>query len=226
MKRLLFAVLIVLSFAGIAQGGNLATWDGITLPAGGGGSMVYPPAGTAISSGSAWATSVINNTGAGSDVALAIGQKAYITVSGATSIPLHIATSGATGEQYEITLSGTSAIVAQGNSSYLNANNTTQASAWTAAAVYGANSGTGGAAGTNNTSLISYASSPVHATIKAWTSTTAKMVASQEFERWSGINMSAVYGNQWNDTTTVWSSLGTIVLPTAWTGTVTIERKF
>ena len=163
----------------------------------GGGSMVYPAAGAAISSGSAWTSNVINNTSAVSDITLAVGQKAYITVSGATSIPLHIATAGATGELYEITLAGTAAIVAQGNSSYLNANNTTQASAWTAALEWGANSGTGGGAGTNNTALISYASSPVHAIIQAWTSTAAKMVAAQEFERWSGINMSAVYGNQW-----------------------------
>ena len=223
MKRAFFAAILFLVLAGIAHAGNLATWDGVTLPSGGGG-MVYPSAGGAISTGSAWDSAVINNTSAGSDVTLAIGQKAYVTASAATSISLHIAT--ASGQMYEITLAGTSAIVAQGNSAYFYANNTTQASAWTGAVVWGANTGTGGGAGTNNCANISYASSPVHAVIHAWTLTTAKMVASQEFERWSGINMSAVYGNQWNDTTTVWSSLGTIVLPTAWTGTVTIERKF
>ena len=40
MKRAFFAAIIFLVLAGIAHAGNLATWDGVTLPSGGGGTFL------------------------------------------------------------------------------------------------------------------------------------------------------------------------------------------
>ncbi len=229
MKRTFFAAIIFLVLAGATQGGTLATWDGVTLPSGGGGSMVYPTAGTAISSGSAWATSVINNTGAVSDIALAIGQKAYITASGATSIPLHIATAGAVAEQYEITLSGTDTVTtSQPNVSTLQPNNTTYSNAFNLRQLTTYNSSVAGYNATESSARITAdGASPEQAIIRAWTTTTAKRIlTTTTCYATNTANETSVLAVQWQDTTTVWSSLGTISLPVAWTGAVTIERKF
>ena len=164
---------------------------------------------------------LINNTGAGSDITLNIGQTAYVNFTSATSIPLHIAT--ASGQLYRLTWSLNSAVGAT-NAMNLNPNNTTYTSAFLGNYVtgFGASSSAGGNSTASAINLST--STAISGLLYVCTQTAGK----------NGINMTAsnngtngymgVESQLWNDTSTVWSSLGTITIGTAVSGTFFIER--
>jgi hypothetical protein len=168
----------------------------------------------------------VDLTNASSDYNLQVGQLAYISFSNATSVPLHIATSS--GTSYELYLAssnnmGTSGATAGGI--LLNPNNTTYSSAFLTRGVYVSSSGS--ASGT----AVSYSSFYIgfglsHLYAKITNITTAKTVVTN-FVNWGDSNDIAtidIFANSWNDTTTAWTSLGTITFPQSTSGYVLVRR--
>ncbi len=176
--------------------------------------------------------SPINNSSASSDVSLSIGQKAYVAANGATSIPLHIAT--ASGQQYEITLMGQTGYNSSGATYGQLYPNNSSSPWWQVNTVYGNGSAAGSVNLYNQGALLEMDKmSPVFAKITVSTLTAYKQIFSM-FGNFGNVFLTGLVNNLWvtgngattPDTTTAWTSLGTISLPYAWTGTMTIERKF
>lgn len=166
---------------------------------------------------------VINNTGAVSDLTLQVGQSAYIDISAATSIALHIATG--TKQKYRVQLF-CSAPSGSNSSTILQINNTSYAG--TVGYVYSGQSNGAGIAGIvalNGMPVSLWP--PISSEFTVYTDTANKMGV-VEIER--GINASSQHGLSMgsatsNDTTTAWTSLGTIVSATALTGRVLVTRE-
>lgn len=162
----------------------------------------------------------------GADLVLGIGQSAKITATAATSIPLHVACGD--GQIYEIEMVGRFTPAAVGASTLLLINNATMSGnfGFFYHQVYGAST----IAGANTTLaatgfVISSGCSPYYAKATVFTPTNLKsfFAESRGYETTTG-------NRQWRvmmdapDTTTVWSSIGTITMPNAWTGTITVRR--
>lgn len=158
------------------------------------------------------------------DYALSVGETAIISCSGATSVPLHVAVAG---YKYELSIFCTSLVdSSNGDWVQLNPNNTTYSGQFFWNRLYQYNGGySGGDTGTNDYFIVGAGllrNSETH----LYTATGGKS--------WQCVMGKAFTGNTntrvmimdgvWDDTTTVWSSLGTIVFPVAWTGMVVIKR--
>jgi hypothetical protein len=168
---------------------------------------------------------VINNTGASSDVSLAIGQLAYVDVSAATTAALKIATGD--NQEYEITLAMQGNNGTTGNT-LLNPNNTTLTNMF----IYGVATVGSSASGYLNALLLSYGCDLRRCVARVSTKTISKGVVSQA----GGNAAGSVYGTNsfcsWvavastitGDTTTAWTSLGTVTFPVAATGRIYIRR--
>ncbi len=165
----------------------------------------------------------------GADLQLDIGQSSKITASAATSIPLHIACGD--GQIYEMEMVGTYTPVAAATHPYLQINNAVPAtnsftSEYTQG--YGAATVTGGqlTATADGGLLIGFGASIQQGKYTFFTSTANKksIVCARTQETTNGIRHVNLTGTH-NDTTTVWLSFGTIILPNAWTGTITVTRK-
>lgn len=165
----------------------------------------------------------IDNTGAVSDLSLGVGQTAYVVFGPATSIPLHIACGD--NQIYEIKF----ACGAAGNSTnnlILNPNNTTYTNAFTRD--YGSLVSNGTlASGVTTESFYSLTTDGVPYEIQAtvWTKTNLKRVISSGRDTNTTNGSVFMHGSEWNDTTTVHSSVGTLTCATLLTGRVDITRK-
>jgi hypothetical protein len=172
----------------------------------------------------------INNTGASSDITLAVGQLAYVDVSAATTAALKIATGN--NQEYEIRLSMQGNTGSAGNC-FLNPNNNTFANFFRADGPV-ASGGSGGVIGGNfNSFILAYQQDTKRAVATASTATLSKTV---EHRAWgytgstsfysSGATgwMAAANGFTAGDTTTAWTSLGTVTFPVAATGRISIRR--
>jgi hypothetical protein len=176
--------------------------------------------------------SVINNSAAVSDVALRIGQTAYVDFSSSTSVPLHIATGD--NQMYEMT------ILSDGNqsttgSTLLLPNNTTYTNFFLALVVSCNGTATGSSAYYNGMYLLG---SVALRHSKSWisTKTTAKSINSTIYANGAGsssglFNVSSSCGwqatasnNGNSDTTTLWTSLGTLSFSAAATGRAYVKR--
>ena len=164
-------------------------------------------------------SNAVNLTSATSDYSLSVGQVAYISFSNATSVPLHIAITN--GTYYEMNVvcsstSGSSTIV------YLNPNNTSYSNAFSYWEFWIANSGSGNGLETLSAFRIGWGV-PV-STVFISNYTTFKTVRGLNGEYYWGGNAVAICASIWNDTTTSWTSLGTITFPQATTGYVLVRR--
>lgn len=168
------------------------------------------------------------------DYPLRRGETAVVNYSGATSVPLHIKTVEGV---YEIKIlgSGTGSTYST-DRIYLNPNN----ASLTAGLVdyyrlcnLGYTTGAASNAADNNydgdtiTGVFLGLSILLNAEISVYTTTLNKNVSSNIHIRTSATQ----YGNyiarhQWQDTTTVWTSLGTITFPIAQSGTIIIRRLY
>jgi hypothetical protein len=169
---------------------------------------------------------VLNLTGySGADVVLGVGQSATYTLTAATSLLFRIATGD--NQEYEISLMPTvsSPVTSAGPSTFQPNNANTGAGAVTATSSYQGN-GTpaGGVLATNVyqidtglqlTRLIGWVS----------TKTICKTAIFNFFSKSSTSNASGMTHCQWNDTTTVHSSLGTMNFVNAITGLMRVTRK-
>ena len=186
--------------------------------------------GNAATATTATGVSLVNNTGASSDLSLVVGQSAYIDYSAVTSVALHIATGD--NQSYEVTVNATGNTGSAGNV-FLNPNNTTYANffignIWTEGV-----SAASALAAYFSAMLIGYSCDPRYIKFTASTKTASKSVEYSTF----GYTGTSTYINRgfcgWQatastqtaaDTTTAWSSLGTLAFPVASTGRILIKR--
>lgn len=163
----------------------------------------------------------INNTGAVADISLGVGQSAYINMTGGSSTPLHIATGD--GQMYELSLFSTA--VANATAVNLQPNNTAYGAVYTYRELYGASAtASAGASSGYSYFTLEIAGGAFGTFTRISTSTLFKGGISISSGTSSTVSYVGVVGIQWNDTTTVWSSLGTIQFGHAWTGKVLIKR--
>jgi hypothetical protein len=205
-----------------------------TVPTAAVGTSTIQAASTAfaMSAAAAAVSALTNNTSASSDISLNVGQAAYIDISGATSVPLHIATGD--NQAYEIDLlvtpssgSATPTLLLPNNSSYTNY--------FVYGGAYGSaqNSSSGGqSAYTNGFALVPQAAAASKSFVS--TKTAAKGVntlgssqnGSSYIISWNSFSawLAAASTQSTFDTTTAWTSLGTITFPSATSGRIIIRR--
>jgi len=164
---------------------------------------------------------VHDNTGASSDYALAVGETAKITFTSTTSVPLHISTSQG---EYEITILGASNIGTSDSFTSLQANNANQSSGSFVSDSYGeqSNQAFWGASGTDVVAYIGVGGI-IRATVRVSTFTTCKAMCSTVHGKRTNRQVSTT-NTYWNDTTTSWTSLGTIKFSISQSGTIIIRR--
>jgi hypothetical protein len=176
---------------------------------------------------------LINNTGAASDLSLQVGQAAYIDVSAASSVPLHIATGD--NQSYEIDLLVTPDSVVT-TPTLLLPNNATYTNFFGFTSVYGSQQGAGTAgataAGTNGFALVPQGATNTKCFVSTKTyakgvhSLGASHTTSNYLVTWSTFSMWMATASSFvaHDTTTPWTSLGTLTFPTTVTGRIIIRR--
>ena len=177
-------------------------------------SSVFPP----INHNNSYSNAV-NLSSATSDYSLSVGQVAYISFTNAMSVPLNIATTNETYYEMNLISSNTSGSNSQ---VYLNPNNTTYSNAFAYLEYYVLTS----SVGTYNPTLSSFGISwgaPV-LTVFISNYTTLKTIRFIEIGIGGGLSGDVFGACIWNDTTTSWTSLGTITFPQATTGYVLVRR--
>jgi hypothetical protein len=167
----------------------------------------------------------VDLTNTSSDYQLAVGEEAILNFKDATSVPLHIATQD--GTMYELHLipsniSGTSDGVKA--EVYLNPNNTTYSDAFYYAELY-RNSND------NDSHYYKYSAFRI-----GWAYTSLYCIITNRtvykgikgFEDIYGLEYSypdlGIFATDWRDTTTSWTSLGTITFPQDTSGQILVRR--
>jgi hypothetical protein len=166
----------------------------------------------------------INLTSATADYMLQPGQVAYISFTNATSVPLYIATTNGTYYEMVLTLSNSSNTGAVGAPIYLIQNNTTYSNGFLFVECYNI---LGGSApnlysATYSAFRVSWAVTSAKIYITNFT-TNKNIITFYNETGFSGLDIS-IASCLWNDTTTSWTSLGTITLPQATSGYVLVRR--
>ena len=178
------------------------------------------------------AAALVNNTGAGADVSLTVGQTAYVDFSAATSVLLHIATGD--NQLYELVIEAAGNAGAT-NITTLNPNNTTYTNFFADFGYYSNSTGPGQIAQYSNGFMIGFNGDPRFIGVKVSTKTTSKTVTGQSLNFNSlPTVISCYHSSVWQssasssgaagDTTTAWTSLGTLSFPVAATGRAYIKR--
>lgn len=178
------------------------------------------------------AAGIVDLTSATEDYALAVGETAYIDYNSATSVPLHIATVEGiyelqiTGDQ-SVTIGTIAAVTLSPNNTTVTAGDIDYMEQYQPIASN--SNGTAGITsqqiGTTATTFVISNSLSVSVKLNISTKTTSKFISSSSFRRDSATQFYySVYQNNWLDTTTAWSSLGTITFPFAQSGKIVIKR--
>jgi len=159
------------------------------------------------------------------DRVLGVGQITQDSFTSATSMPLHIACGD--GQAYEIDMAGNFTPAAgAGINCTLNPNNTTYASAFTTGFIYATlGSAPASVISTTSAMVLDGSNGSVYSLLATvFTSTATKQASIRSRSAITGSNYILDTETHWDDTTTVWSSLGTIIMPNAWTGSVVVKR--
>jgi len=173
----------------------------------------------------------INNTGASSDIVLPVGQAAYIDISAATTVPLHIACNDKQSYEMEFRFLGNTG---SSSGTVLLPNNTSHTNFFAWEQQYNISSTPYANSGYANGFVLSGADSRSRK-IFISTSTACKSIASMGCSYISssqGISIdtlasswqASASNNTISDTTTPWTSLGTVTFPVATTGRLAIRR--
>ncbi|MBN3848358.1 hypothetical protein G3N58_16190 [Paraburkholderia sp. Ac-20342] len=173
----------------------------------------------------------INNTGASSDIVLPVGQAAYIDISAATTVPLHIACNDEQSYEMEFRFMGNTG---SNTATVLLPNNTSHTNFFSWEQQYNISSTPYANSGYANGFVISGADSR-YRKIFISTSTATKSIFSMGCSYISssqGISadtlasswQASASNNTISDTTSAWTSLGTVTFPVATTGRITIRR--
>lgn len=170
---------------------------------------------------------VLDNTGVATDRVLPVGGTAVINATSLTTIPLRIAT--ATDQIYQILMFGTYVANTGAVNTYLQINNTNYTPGQFTVRQIASSQNTAEAAVTAETIVSGFRLEAVGASVYTsdaivCTKTTAKRCNVKSSSTTSTRSSVATIGLEWSDTTTPWTSLGTIILPNAWTGQVVIKR--
>lgn len=164
--------------------------------------------------------SIVDLTNATTDYALAVGQTATITYTNATSVPLHVATDGGI---YNVSVVGDAAVAyVSGNNAKLLPNNTQYTNAIVGIDSYSVNGSFSGSSITRSDFLIGGGLIYV-AHLDITTDTKGKTCMAKVL----GYAVNQYIWNEfmrWNDTTTAWTSLGTITFSFAQSGKIVIRR--
>lgn len=176
---------------------------------------------------------LINNTNASSDLALSIGQGCYIDVAGSAAVPLHVATGDKQLYAIECLLQNVPGYSTTTGTAQLNPNN---------AAISGMFEGEGadlGGVGISNLSnffsgfVLCNIGTPMRISALACTSTIAKTVKAEYSGNNTSRNLAGVVMGTWLatassppavNTTTAWTSLGTLAFTNPATGRIIIRR--
>jgi hypothetical protein len=166
-----------------------------------------------------------NLSNASTDYALAVGETVVEKFVLQTSVPLRIAT--APEGVYELVMYCDKTIAKSADgTAVLQPNNTTYASAIAYRTIYNTTGTPGGSgAAVSSFSLTAGLGTLVCLTMTITTDKVAKNIVARVISATTaGVVYQELVVGAWIDTTTVWSSIGTIVLPYAQTGTVIIKR--
>jgi len=165
----------------------------------------------------------VDLTNATSDYMLQVGEEAYISFSNATSVPLHIATQSGTYYELDLVISNTVGNQSQSIANvYLNPNNTTYSNAFNLRQYVITDSASGAA----ETSHSSFKIGENYSVSRVYISnyTTAKTI--KTFCVFWGNYTTAleIIVSTWGDTSTAWTSLGTITFPQSTSGYILVRR--
>jgi len=161
------------------------------------------------------------------DRVLGVGQITQDSFTSATSMPLHIACGD--GQVYEIQFNGVAAAAASGITILQPNNAVPTTNLFTIGQLFGSSTGSGANYSTGSADSgfrLNAAGSLLVATIVVSVQTVNKNTKSTYISAVGGTVID-YFGDEfslWQDTTTVWASLGTITMPNAWTGTITVRR--
>jgi hypothetical protein len=163
----------------------------------------------------------VDLTSASSDYLLGVGETAFLNYTAATSIPLHVQTQEG---EYELSIIGSDFSVTPVNdNSTLLPNGTTYSNAFSRWILRGTGITVSASADTISSFYFSYGRTQ-RSTVKISTVTTGKHINSIGAFKSTTANYTDNENVLWNDTTTAWTSLGTITLAVAQTGKIVIKR--
>jgi len=167
----------------------------------------------------------VDLTGATEDYFLKVGEEAYISFSNVTQVPLHIATQDGTCYEMHIipantggTSGGASAPI------YLYPNNTTYSGAFYYAEVCRNSSGFGYPYQQHSALRIGWAFSCVTAWITNRTQYKNVRGIYDIYGRSYDYPTLIAFSTDWRDTSTEWTSLGTVVFPQSTSGEILVRR--
>jgi hypothetical protein len=159
------------------------------------------------------------------DYPLAVGEEAIINFTDATSVPLHIATQDGTVYELHLIPSNPGGTSGGGNNPiYLNPNNTTYSNAFVYASLYRNSAGSNSDYITNSAFKIGHGYSAVYCIIinrTVYKNIRAYFDVYGLSPDYPTIVISSI---DWRDTTTPWTSLGTITFPQSTSGQILVRR--
>jgi len=166
----------------------------------------------------------VDLSNATSDYMLQVGEEAIIRFTDTTSVPLRIATQSGTYYEMDIVVSnnvGTSG--GTPTTIFLNPNNTTYSNAFSYVEIFKTNVGPGHNFFTYSAFRMGWAIGDVRVYIINFT--THKSVKGIDMQTGtSDAPVVHLYASQWNDLTTLWTSLGTITFPQETSGYILVRR--
>ena len=183
------------------------------------GTLQSPNGGVSVSS------SPIDLSNATSDYMLAYDQTAIINYSNATSVPLHIATQNRTSYELKAFSDTQAYTISSGNLTYLYPNNISNVGNVDYNETERYDGGGGNITIIYNSFRIGwFGTFTTQCRIDNFT--VNKTIAGLYRGSVQGVSWSMIgaFTNTWEDTTTVWTSLGTIALPVAQSGVILVKR--
>lgn len=156
-----------------------------------------------------------------SDYLLKVGETAKRTYTGATSVPLYVKCEEG---EYEVTIKSNTTTITVSTNAALNPNNTTYAGLFSRRGSVDYVNTVEPLNEVSQNNLLLCGGLCRRVELKVSTTTASKNVLVHSVGRDTGNTFHLTAGLIWNDTTTVWSSLGTITFPFAQSGTIIIKR--
>jgi len=167
----------------------------------------------------------VDLTGATEDYFLKVGEEAYISFSNVTQVPLHIATQDGTYYEMHIIPSNTGGTSGGANSSvFLYPNNTTYSNAFYSAEVWRNNSSLGSSYVQSSAFKIGWSLSCITALITNRTQYKNVRCLTDNYGVSTDWPTVSVVSSDWRDTTTPWTSLGTVIFLPSTSGEILVRR--
>ncbi|DAD54685.1 TPA: WIAG tail domain protein [Thermocrinis Great Boiling Spring virus] len=167
----------------------------------------------------------VDLTGVASDYELQIGEEAYIEFSNATTVPLRIATSSGTLYECDLVCSNTGGTSwGTGYPVFLNPNNTTYSGAFVYAEFWRSSTEAGSSYVSYSAFRIGYNFTHGRFIIENFVQIKSIIGCYNLWGQSNGFPLLVIFSTNWRDTTTPWTSLGTITFPQSTSGYILIRR--